>query len=44
MSDAEAEFEIFIERAVGRDSERIESQLSDEAGTLTGRLVLVPTG
>ena len=43
MSDAEAEFEIFIERAIGGECERIESQLSDESGALTGRLVLVPT-
>ena len=43
MENAEAAFESFIRDVVGHDALRIESALSDETGTLRGRLVLVPT-
>jgi len=44
MENAEEAFRCFIENAVGRDTLRIESVLSDPTGALRGRLVLVPTG
>ena len=43
MENAEEALRSFIENAVGRDALRIEAALSDEAGELRGRLVLVPT-
>jgi chemotaxis protein CheY-P-specific phosphatase CheC len=43
MENAEAAFGSFIRDVVGHDALRIESALSDETGTLRGRLVLVPT-
>ena len=43
MGNAEVDFGSFIRDAVGHDVVRIESALSDAAGTLSGRLVLVPT-
>ncbi len=43
MADSEAELEVFVARAVGREAPHIESRLSHEDGRLIGRLVLVPT-
>jgi chemotaxis protein CheY-P-specific phosphatase CheC len=43
MSDAEAEFESFVVRAVGAEAPRLESRLSHDEGEPIGRLVLVPT-
>lgn len=43
MADAEAALHAFVENAVGSDALRIESVLSDDSGTLRGRLILVPT-
>lgn len=43
MGHAQAELEAFIERVVGLDAPRIETGLANEAGTVNGYLVLVPT-
>jgi len=44
MEDAAAELETFIDRVVGGEAPRIESQLEDDDGHVIGRLVLIPTG
>ena len=44
MAHAQVELEAFIERVVGPDAPRIETGLANDAGTVNGYLVLVPTG
>ena len=43
MAHAQVELEAFIERVVGPDAPRIETGLANDAGTVNGYLVLVPT-
>jgi chemotaxis protein CheY-P-specific phosphatase CheC len=44
MDHAQIELEAFVERVVGPDAPRIETGLANDAGTVSGYLVLVPTG